>query len=85
MTVINFCSCNLKKSPTTINPQAEKITVLPVNNIPDDFIMGVDVSSLVSVEAGRAKFYDANGMASDPIALLKAGGANAVRRSRPSR
>ena len=79
MTVINFCSCNLKKSPTTINPQAEKITVLPVNNIPDDFIMGVDVSSLVSVEAGRAKFYGANGMASDPIALLKAGGANAVR------
>ena len=79
LTLVNLSSCNLKKSPTTVNPSAEKITVLPVSNIPEDFFMGVDVSSLVSVEAGGARFYDAKGIPADPIALLKAGGANAVR------
>ena len=67
------------KSPSTKNPDWEKITVLSVESIPDDFIMGVDVSSLVSVEAGGARFYDADGKIADPIQLLKAGGANAVR------
>lgn len=72
-----FCGCSKKVS--TKNPGWENITVLPVGNIPDDFVMGVDVSSLVSVEAGGASFYDANGVKADPIELLKAGGANAVR------
>ena len=67
------------KKVSTKNSGWENITVLPVSNIPDDFFMGVDISSLVSVEAGGAGFYDADGTSADPIALLKAGGANAVR------
>ena len=42
-------------------------------------MMGVDVSSLLSGEASGSKFYGADGKPADPIALLKAGGANAVR------
>ena len=72
-----FTGCGKKVS--TKNSGSENITVLSVANIPDDFIMGVDVSSLASVEAGGARFYDADGKIADPIELLKAGGANAVR------
>ena len=71
--------CTKKQTVSTINPSREKISVLPVMDISDDFMMGVDVSSLLSVEASGAKFYGADGKPADPIALLKAGGANAVR------
>ena len=71
--------CTKKQTVSTINPSWEKISVLPVMDISDDFMMGVDVSSLLSVEASGAKFYGADGKPADPIALLKAGGANAVR------
>lgn len=74
-----FSACEAKQKVVTTSESWEKITVLPVKDIPEDFIMGVDISSLVSVEAGGARFYGANGIPSDPIALLKAGGANAVR------
>ena len=63
----------------TKDPTAQNITVLPVEGLADDFVMGVDVSSLISVEKSGAVFYDARGKKADPIKLLKAGGANAVR------
>ena len=63
----------------TKDPSAQNITVLPVEGLADDFVMGVDVSSLISVEKSGAVFYDARGKKADPIKLLKAGGANAVR------
>lgn len=58
---------------------SKNITVLPVENISDDFIMGADISSMVSLENAGVVFYDAAGKKSDLIALLKAGGANCVR------
>ena len=57
----------------------ENITVLPVEGISDDFIMGVDVSSLISLEKAGVVYYDANGNKADLLDLLKAGGANCVR------
>ena len=71
--------CSSKQTLQTTSSSWEKISVLPVMDISDDFMMGVDVSSLLSVEASGAKFYGADGKPADPIALLKAGGANAVR------
>ena len=58
---------------------AENITVLPVEGLSDDFIMGVDVSSLISLENAGVVYYDANGNKADVLDLLKAGGANCVR------
>lgn len=72
--VLSLCSCTAFRSKS-----AEPITVLPVERLSDDFIMGADVSSLVSVEQSGGTFYDARGKKADPIELLKAGGVNAVR------
>lgn len=58
---------------------SENITILPVEKLTDDFIMGVDISSLKSVESCGAKFFDARGNVADPLELLKEGGANCVR------
>lgn len=67
------------KKALTKNSSWENITVQPAAGIPEGFVMGVDISSLASVEASGAAFYDANGMREDPLALLKSGGANTVR------
>ena len=43
-----------------------------------DWIVGMDVSSLVEVEDCGGKFYD-NGIEGDALSILKAHGANMVR------
>ena len=58
---------------------AEKITVLPVENLSSDFIMGVDTSSMIALEDSGVAFYDKDGNKQDVLELLKAGGANCVR------
>ncbi len=66
-----FSSCSSGKK--------EKINILPVDSLKDDFIMGVDVSSLISLEEAGALFYDFDGKEKDALSLLKKGGANFVR------
>lgn len=81
MAVLSVCASAFSGLSCTASRQggAEAITVLPVERLSDDFIMGADVSSLVSVEESGASFYDARGKKADPIELLKEGGVNAVR------
>ncbi len=57
----------------------EKITILPVKNLKENFVMGVDVSSMISLENAGCKYYDKNGNKADLLELLKNGGANCVR------
>ncbi|MCM1106795.1 MAG: glycosyl hydrolase 53 family protein [Blautia sp.] len=64
----------------TVKEGAEPgITVLPVENLSEDFTMGVDISSLIAEEESGVKYYDVNGEESDLITLLKNAGANCVR------
>lgn len=71
---LSLCACGGNKTKTGTN-----ITILPVENIPDDFLMGVDVTSLIAVEKSGGIFYDARGKKCDLLELLKDGGANSVR------
>lgn len=73
--VLSLAACGISTKKTG----SANITVLPVENIADDFIMGVDVSSMISVENAGGAFYDANGKKADLLELLKMGGANCVR------
>lgn len=57
----------------------EKITVLPVKGLKDDFIMGVDISSMIALEDAGCSFYTKDGIKEDLLKLLKDGGANCVR------
>lgn len=57
---------------------ADQIQVLPVD-LPDDFIIGVDMSSILDVLAKGGVFYNANGEEQDVFEILKDYGVNYVR------
>jgi arabinogalactan endo-1,4-beta-galactosidase len=52
------------------DPVEAGITVQPVAGLPDDFISGVDVSSVLSLEESGVVFRDATGAAADLFAVL---------------
>ncbi len=57
---------------------ATDINVLPVE-LDDDFIMGVDISSIIEVEEAGGVFYNDSGQEQDVFEILKAHGVNYVR------
>ena len=52
VSVLSLAACGI----STKKLGSANITVLPVENIADDFIMGVDVSSMISVENAGGVF-----------------------------
>lgn len=55
------------------------INVAKIKNLPSDFIKGVDVSSVISLEESGVKFYDYSGNESDIFKVLSDSGVNYVR------
>lgn len=60
------------------DPTALDINVLPVN-LKDDFIIGVDISSILDVEKNGGKFYNDEGFEQDVFEILKEKGVNYIR------
>lgn len=58
---------------------AQDINVLPVENLDDDFIFGVDISMVLEVEKNGGKYYDEDGQERDVFEILKEHGVNYVR------
>ena len=56
-----------------------EIFVNHVENLPEDFMLGVDISSVLSLEDSGVVFRDWNGNPADPFELFAQGGANYVR------
>lgn len=50
-----------------------------VENLPEDFIMGMDVSSVLALEKSGVKYYDFDGTEKDLFAILKENGVNYIR------
>lgn len=61
------------------SPVAATITVPRVGNLPDDFIGGVDVSSVLSLEESGVAFRHADGTPGDLFAILAESGVTDVR------
>jgi arabinogalactan endo-1,4-beta-galactosidase len=61
------------------DPVPATITVPRVENLPDDFIGGVDVSSVLSLEASGVVFRHADGTPGDLFAILAESGVTDVR------
>jgi len=60
-------------------PVAAGISVERVENLPEDFIVGADVSSVLSLEESGAVFRDASGQPADLFAILKDHGFTDIR------
>ena len=60
-------------------PEEASIYVEPVEGISDDFIRGVDISSILAQEKSGVVYYNENGEAEDVFGILAKGGVNYVR------
>ncbi len=68
-------SCSAGVSPD----KSDTLYVEKVENLSDDFIMGCDISSVVSLEKSGVKFYDYSGNEGDIFKTLADSGVNYIR------
>lgn len=60
-------------------PEEADIFVTPIKNLAEDFIKGMDISSLLAEEASGVKYYDEAGNEEDLLKILADAGVNYVR------
>lgn len=59
--------------------KSDTLYVKKIDNLSEDFIMGCDVSTVISLENSGVKYYDYNGKEADLFEVLKKSGVNYVR------
>ena len=69
--VLILSDCGAKEKPTILVPKAE--------NLAGDFIMGADVSTLLTQEASGVVYYDFDGQPQDLLKVLHDAGVNSSR------
>ncbi len=57
----------------------ETLYVKKVENLPEDFIFGMDASSVISLEQGGVRYYDFDGREADVFSVLAENGINMIR------
>lgn len=65
--------------PNIVNLSSDSLYVNKVENLPDDFIMGMDASCIPSLEASGVKYYDHDGNEKDVYQILSENGVNYIR------
>ncbi len=77
-----FVGCDTedkKNPPPPIHVESDTLYVEKVENLPEDFIMGMDASCVPSLEASGVKYYDYNGEKTDVYKTLYNNGINYIR------
>ena len=77
-----FVGCDTedkKNPPPPIHVESDTLYVEKVENLPEDFIMGMDASCVPSLEASGVKYYDYNGEETDVYKTLYNNGINYIR------
>lgn len=59
--------------------ESTSLNVKKVEGLPNDFVMGMDASSVPSLEKSGVKFYDYNGNEEDVFKILSDNGINTIR------
>lgn len=67
-----------KQSPKN-KVQSDTLYVQKVENLDEDFYLGMDCSSVISLEEGGTKFYDFDGNETDLLKVLADNGVNLIR------
>ena len=62
-----------------VTVSSDTLYVEKVENLPEDFIMGMDASCVPALEAGGAKYYDHEGVEKDVYQILSENGINYIR------
>ncbi len=65
--------------PEIVDLESDSLYVTKVENMPDNFIMGMDASCVPSLEASGVKYYDYDGTEKDVYEILSKNGINYIR------
>lgn len=68
-----------KPNAIATNVTSDSLYVKKVDNLSDDFIMGMDASCVPSLEASGVKYYDHDGTEKDVYEILSENGINYIR------
>ena len=74
-----LAGCNAKSYIPTQKIEGSDLYVKKVENLSDDFIMGMDASSVLSLEDSGVKFYNFEGQEQDVFQTLAEAGVNYIR------
>ena len=78
-----FSSCNQNPSDDSSSSQqkieSDTLYVSKIENLPDNFFKGMDISSLLSLENGGTKFYNYKGEEEDLLKVIADNGVNLAR------
>ena len=77
--VLLLCACQNNNLKNKINVQSDTLYVEKVENMPKDFILGMDASCVPSLEASGVKYYDHNGEEKEVYEILSTNGVNYIR------
>ena len=61
------------------SPSSDSLNIEKVENITDDFILGMDASCVPALEASSVKYYDFDGKEKDVYQILSENGINYIR------
>ena len=76
-----FAGCGEKKYQPALptSEQEADIFVEKIDNLPEDFIKGMDISSVLAEEASGVKYYNEEGEEEDLFKILADSGVNYIR------
>ena len=74
-----LCLLPLLPFSACAEPMESTLYVRKVENLPDDFIFGMDISSVLAEEASGVKYYNFDGNETDLFRLLADNGINCIR------
>ncbi len=77
--VLILCILSCVFSLSSLAEEKGEISVEPINFENRDFIKGMDISSLISLEEASVKFFDENGKEDDLLRILRKNGVNYLR------
>lgn len=81
-TMFSLSACDASapfKTGSVTGVTSETLYVKKAENLPDDFIMGMDASAVPSLEQSGVKYYDYNGEEADVFKTLSENGINYIR------
>ncbi len=76
--MLTSCGAQTGSRPA-VNVTSNSLYVEKVENLPEDFIMGMDASCVPALEASGVKYYDFDGTEKDVYEILAANGINYIR------
>ncbi|MBQ2323748.1 MAG: glycosyl hydrolase 53 family protein [Oscillospiraceae bacterium] len=79
LAALTLCACAEKSADKSKEVQSETLYVKKVDGLSDDFILGMDASSVIAEERSGVKYYNFNGEEQDVFQTLAENGVTHIR------